>query len=201
MKKPALPGTPTRRALILCAIALAVALPAYRLTKVLANLGISEGYAPQQPIAFSHALHAGTYSIPCLYCHFGAETSRHAGIPPTSLCMGCHNRIEAPSAEFQKLVEAAAQERPIEWVKVHRLPDFVYFNHSQHVSRGVQCEACHGAVEEMERLRQASSLSMGWCLDCHRSQGITEFADRRRFVETGHSQETFGGMDCSKCHY
>src|SRR6266581_989105 len=132
------------------------------------RLGVQKGYAPEQPIAFPHKVHAGDYGIPCLYCHYGARTSRHAGIPSASVCMNCHSMLEKQTVEIEKLKEAVQMGRPIAWVKVHNLPDFVYFNHSQHVLNGVQCQRCHGPVETMERVEQVSPLTMGWCLDCHR---------------------------------
>src|SRR5262249_46069964 len=134
----------------------------------LSRVGIHQGYAPKQPIAFPHKVHAGDNQIPCLYCHSAARTSRHAGIPPASVCMNCHSILEKQTAEIEKLLEVIQQQRPIRWVKVHQLPEFVYFNHSQHVLSGVECRQCHGAVEAMDRVKQVSPLSMGWCLDCHR---------------------------------
>ena len=134
----------------------------------LSRVGINQGYSPIQPIAFSHKLHAGDNKIPCLYCHYAARTSRHAGIPPASVCMNCHNLVEKQTAEIEKLKESVQEQRPIRWIKVHNLPDFVYFNHSQHVLSGVACQRCHGSVERMERIEQVAPLNMGWCLQCHR---------------------------------
>ncbi len=126
------------------------------------------GYAPRQPIAFSHRLHAGTMKIPCLYCHTGAEVSAHATVPATSTCLNCHRAVKTDSPEIQKLARSERENRPIEWVRVHRLPDFAYFNHSRHIQARVACQSCHGPVEEMERVTQVKTLTMGWCLDCHR---------------------------------
>lgn len=169
------------------------------LVDALMRVGVTAGYTPQQPIAFSHALHAGTNRIPCLYCHFAAERSRHAGIPAASLCMNCHTRLRVATAELAKLKEAVAQDRPIAWVRVHNLPDFVAFNHSQHVAvAGLACQRCHGAVETMERLRQEAPLSMGWCINCHRSEGVVPPAERTAAVPEGRAT---GGLDCSHCHY
>jgi hypothetical protein len=163
----------------------------------LQRVGLARGYAPEQPIAFSHTLHAGDYEIPCLYCHFGAETSRHAGIPPSSVCMNCHAELKLRTVELAKLREAVAQDRPIAWVKVHNLPDFVFFDHSQHVRvAGLDCRLCHGPVETMERLSQEAPLTMGWCLECHRERGMAEPAAGG---ET--ARPAAGGTDCSKCHY
>jgi hypothetical protein len=127
-----------------------------------------QGYMPVQPIAFSHATHAGHYELDCQYCHTGAETSRHAGIPASSVCMNCHTHVKTDSPEIQKLVQAVKANQPIEWVKVHRLPDYAWFSHANHVTAGVKCQQCHGPVQEMVRVEQVESMTMGWCLDCHR---------------------------------
>lgn len=162
------------------------------------GLGVNQGYEPEQPVAFSHKIHAGDNGIACLYCHFGAETSRHAGIPPTALCLNCHTKIKADSPEIRKIREALEQNKPIEWLKVHELPDFAYFNHSRHVTAGVACQSCHGPVETMGRMRQFESLSMGWCIQCHRQQGVQ--------VPPGHGaaksqKQVESLLDCAKCHY
>jgi hypothetical protein len=187
---------------------------------------VHQGYAPEQPVAFSHKLHAGENQIACLYCHFGATTSRHAGIPPAGVCMNCHGLLQRETAEIAKLKEAVAQNRPIEWIKVHNLPDFVYFNHSQHVLGAVACQECHGPVESMVRVRQDKPLTMGWCLDCHRRSGVTpsdthsvashgtelEWPVSPReavaFADTAHArpealqpERPRPGLDCGKCHY
>ena len=164
----------------------------------LQRVGVAQGYAPVQPIAFSHALHAGEYQIPCLYCHYGAEKSRHAGIPALSVCMNCHAQLKAQTIEIAKLKEAVAQKRPIAWVKVHNLPDFVYFNHARHVVvGGLDCTTCHGPVKTMERLRQHASLTMGWCLDCHREKATAELAELSGAAAAART----GSSDCAKCHY
>jgi hypothetical protein len=171
----------------------------------LSRVGVSQGYAPEQPIDFSHALHAGSgpeqFQIPCLYCHFGAERSRHAGIPPASVCMNCHREIAKPSIELERLKLAVAQDRPIEWKLIHKLPDFAFFSHRQHVGGGVACQDCHGPVETMERVHQESPLTMGWCIDCHRQRGITEFSPRAQTAAAAVQETAVGGLDCSKCHY
>jgi hypothetical protein len=154
----------------------------------LAHVGVHQGYAPTQPIAFSHKLHAGDAHVPCLYCHFGARTSRHAGIPPSGVCMNCHALLQKQSEDIEKLKELVAERRPIAWVKVHNLPDFVYFNHSQHLLGGIECQSCHGHVERMTRVEQQSPLTMGWCLDCHRSR-------------SGDPNAPAANLDCGKCHY
>ena len=186
--------------------------------------GNNQGYAPEQPIAYSHRLHAGELQIPCLYCHFGAERSRHAGIPPANVCMNCHQSVttsfaakreEAKVAEeegrkpqrlvsddLQRLYDALAldenlerdparEPEPISWVRVHHLQDFVYFDHRVHEAAGVVCQECHGRVEAMERMRQESDLSMGWCVNCHRKVNVEGVAGRR--VEAS--------IDCSACHF
>lgn len=164
------------------------------------RVGVFQGYAPEQPIHFPHKLHAGKYEIPCLYCHFAAERSRHAGIPPLNVCMNCHGELKKQTPEIEKLKEAVALDRPVHWIKVHNLPDFVYFNHSQHVTVGIECQECHGRVETMEVVRQEKPLTMGWCIDCHRQHGITEFSEPGSAHPKG-AEARIGGMDCGKCHY
>ena len=160
------------------------------------RVGSSQGYAPAQPIAFSHRLHAGENRIPCQYCHFAAERSRHAGIPPLAVCMGCHSRLQVESAEVQKLTEAVAQGRAVSWVKVHNLPDFVAFHHGRHLLGGLRCQTCHGPVETMDRVRQVESLGMGWCIGCHRERARAV----ARAVPANHVFET-PSTDCARCHY
>jgi nitrate reductase gamma subunit len=172
----------------------------------LRRVGSSQGYAPAQPIAFSHRLHAGVNQIPCLYCHFAAERSRHAGIPALNVCMNCHAQIRLASAELQKLKEAVAQNRPVRWIKIHNLPDFVYFNHSQHVTVAkLACQRCHGPVETMERVAQQAPLTMGWCIGCHRSAGVVPPGQSRfgpaATIAHRPAGRGMGGQDCSKCHY
>ena len=127
-----------------------------------------QGYMPEQPIAFSHAVHAGHYEIDCQYCHVGAERSRHAGVPASSVCMNCHTRVKTESPEIQKVAAAVQAGKPIEWVRVHRLPDHAFFSHANHVTAGLKCQTCHGPVEQMVRVEQVEPMTMGWCLDCHR---------------------------------
>ncbi len=143
-----------------------------------------KGYAPLQPIAFSHQLHAGELKMDCAYCHFNAERGKHAGVPPMSVCLGCHGPdkggVQAKSPEIAKLLSIADKGSytgedgvvheggVVHWNRVHKLPDHVYFSHQWHVKAGVACQTCHGAVEEMAVVRQHATLSMGWCLDCHR---------------------------------
>ena len=164
--------------------------------RALTRVGIQQGYRPAQPIAFSHRLHAGENKVPCLYCHFAATRSRHAGIPPASVCMNCHSLLDTHTTETAKLTEALAQRRPIQWIKVHNLPDFVFFDHSQHVSAGaVACAECHGPVETMDRVRQQAPLTMGWCLDCHRQRAAVAAASS----PSAHALSN--GTDCGKCHH
>lgn len=132
------------------------------------NVGSQQGYEPAQPIEFSHALHAGEFRVDCQYCHTGAERSRHAGVPALSTCMNCHTQVKKDAPAIQKLAAAAAGREPLAWVRVHRFPDFAYFSHASHVTSGkLACQACHGPVETMVRLRQDQSMNMGWCLTCH----------------------------------
>lgn len=168
----------------------------------LSRIGIQQGYSPAQPIAFPHKVHAGDNQIPCLYCHSAARTSRHAGIPPASVCMNCHSILEKQTVEIEKLKEAVDLNRPIRWVKVHNLPDFVYFNHSQHVQSGVTCQNCHGAVEKMDRIEQVSPLTMGWCLRCHREHAKMPVNDfERAALSLKQKQKPTAGLDCASCHY
>ena len=168
----------------------------------LSRVGINQGYKPFQPIAFSHRLHAGDNKIPCLYCHYAARTSRHAGIPPASVCMNCHAILEKQTVEIEKLKESVQQQRPIRWVKVHNLPDFVYFNHSQHVLSGVACQRCHGPVERMDRVEQFAPLTMGWCLECHREHANLPTGDfQRAMLSLSQKPNPSAGLDCVSCHY
>ncbi len=127
------------------------------------------GYQPQQPIPYSHALHAGQMGMDCRYCHNTVDVAAFAAVPPTQTCMNCHARVRVKSPKLELLQESAKTGKPIEWVKVHDLPDYVSFNHSAHVTRGVGCVSCHGRVDQMEEVYQKEMLSMGWCLNCHRN--------------------------------
>lgn len=127
------------------------------------------GYMPKQPIPYSHALHAGQLGLDCRYCHNTVEKTGHAAIPPTATCMNCHKSIRSDSPKLLPLRESAATNQPIEWVKVHDLPDYAFFNHSAHVTRGVGCVSCHGRIDQMEEVHQEKPLSMSWCLTCHRA--------------------------------
>ena len=128
----------------------------------------ARGYAPEQPIAYSHQLHAGTLSIPCLYCHWAARKSRHAGVPSLETCMGCHQVTKTDSPEIQQLAALYESGEPIRWRRVHALPDHTFFDHRPHVNAGVECQTCHGEVQTMEVLEQRMSMRMSNCLECHR---------------------------------
>ncbi len=168
----------------------------------LSRLGIHQGYAPVQPIAFSHRLHAGENQVPCLYCHAGARLSRHAGIPAASVCMNCHAILEKRTTELEKLREAVQLHRPIAWVRVHALPEHVHFDHSRHVRSGVACQRCHGPVETMDRVRQEAPLTMGWCLECHRARaGIPAGGLRRAAQQLQRGGPAVAGLDCGSCHH
>ncbi len=175
------------------------------------SIGIQQGYAPKQPIAYSHKLHAGQYKIDCNYCHTGVNKGKSAHIPSANVCMNCHGVIKKESPEIQKIYAAIEQNRPIEWVRVHNLPDLAYFNHAQHVNVGnVQCATCHGEIEKMEVVEQRSSLTMGWCIDCHRKTDVNTkgnaYYDKLVALHAKESHEplkvaNIGGLECSKCHY
>jgi hypothetical protein len=140
---------------------------------VLAYLGLSPqtievGYAPEQPVPYSHALHVGQLGMDCRYCHTSVEKAAHANVPPTQTCMNCHSMIHTQSEKLIPVRESYATGMPVEWVKVHDLPDYAYFNHSAHVTRGIGCVSCHGRIDTMEVVYKAEPLSMGWCLECHR---------------------------------
>ncbi len=126
------------------------------------------GYRPEQPIPYSHKLHAGELGIDCRYCHNTVEKAAHAAIPPTSTCLNCHDLVKTDSPRLALLREADANKMPVPWVRVHQLPDYAYFNHSPHVAAGVGCASCHGRVDQMTVVEMDKPLSMGWCLDCHR---------------------------------
>lgn len=156
------------------------------------GVGFREGYSPVQPVNFSHKIHAGDNKMQCLYCHFAADKGRHAGIPPTGLCMNCHSKVKSTAPEILKIKDAVKTGKNINWVRVHNLPDFAYFNHSQHVRVGkVNCQSCHGAVETMPRLTQLKPMNMGWCIDCHRQREIAPPVDHKKST----------GGDCARCHY
>ncbi|RNC88495.1 MAG: cytochrome C [Winogradskyella sp.] len=203
----------------------------------LMQVGVDQGYEPVQPIHYSHRIHAGDNKIDCKYCHSSARVSKHSGIPSLNVCMNCHKSIGevAPetlaegkeygvdyNAEIQKLYKAVGWDEatqkytgetsPVKWIRIHNLPDFAYFNHSQHVSvAGIECQTCHGPVEEMEIMYQYSPLTMGWCINCHRETNV-KVKDNEYYTKIheqlskkyGVEQLTaaqMGGLECGKCHY
>jgi len=179
------------------------------------NIGVQQGYAPKQPIAYSHKVHAGDYQIDCNYCHTGVTKSKNANIPSPNICLNCHSSITEGSTtgtkEIDKIFAAVENNEPIEWVRVHNLPDLAYFNHAQHVAVGkLECQTCHGPIEEMEVVRQYSNLTMGWCIDCHRDTELNTkgngYYDRLVELHEQESNKPFtvednGGLECAKCHY
>lgn len=175
------------------------------------GIGIQQGYEPKQPIAFSHKLHAGEHQIDCNYCHSTVYESKSASIPSANICMNCHSQIKTESPEIQKIYRAIERNKPIEWVRIHNLPDLAYFNHSQHTQvGGIECQTCHGPIQEMDVVYQYSPLTMGWCIDCHRETPLnTEgnaYYDKLVELHDESSKGAFtvssnGGTECSKCHY
>jgi hypothetical protein len=174
------------------------------------------GYAPKQPVPYSHALHAGELGIDCRYCHQTVEKAATAAIPSTETCMNCHQRIHARSPKLEPIRASAASGLPVEWTKVHDLPDYAYFNHSMHVDHGVGCESCHGRIDKMDVVAQHEPLSMGWCLDCHRApeqflRPVDEVTNMGYAPPGGQTQLVAGlelrrendinpPTDCSTCH-
>ncbi len=195
----------------------------------LMGIGVTERYEPKQPIAFSHKLHAGDNKIDCNYCHYGARKSAVSNVPSANVCMNCHMNIqEGPTTGTEEIAKIYAavgfdpaemkyiedyEQKPIKWVRIHDLPDLSYFNHSQHVTAGgVACQTCHGPVEEMEEVYQFSSLTMGWCVNCHRETEVdvksneyyTEMHEqlKEKFgADAKITVEMIGGLECGKCHY
>jgi mono/diheme cytochrome c family protein len=190
--------------------------------KGLISGGIEQNYAPIQPIPFSHKLHAGSLKIDCGYCHTGVYRGKQANIPGVNICMNCHSQVkEGPSGvkgtnAIATLREHYQKNRPIQWVRVHNLPDLAYFNHSQHtVAGGLECKQCHGNIDSMEVVKQFSNLTMGWCINCHRETSVNgkdnAYYDRllkahddkvAAGLRKGEMKvEHIGGLECSKCHY
>jgi len=172
------------------------------------------GYAPEQPVPYSHALHAGDLDIDCRYCHTSVETTAKANIPPTTTCMNCHATIKTQSEKLAMVRQSAETGEPIRWVRVHDLPDFVYFNHAGHVQSGVGCVSCHGRVDRMEVVEQVEALTMSWCLDCHRDPDARlrpeEFVTDMVWTAEGDPAEVGAALraahdispstDCTTCH-
>ena len=193
----------------------------------ISTIGVAQNYQPEQPIAFSHKIHAGENGIDCNYCHHTARSSKHAGIPSVNVCMNCHTYINEGTItgkeEINKIYAAIGfdpntrtyipnyEQKPIEWVRIHNLPDLAYFDHSQHVNvAGVECQTCHGPIEEMDEVYQYSKLTMGWCINCHRETEVdTEnpyYHDlHNEWIDKYHGEDItvdmIGGMECAKCHY
>ncbi len=202
----------------------------------LMQIGIDQGYAPIQPIHYSHKIHAGANQIECKYCHSSARVSKHSGIPSLNVCMNCHEYIAEYNGEedlengytrdfytneIKKLYSAVGWDeenqvytgntKPVKWVRIHNLPDFVYFNHAQHAQVAkIECQTCHGPVEEMEIMYQYSPLTMGWCIDCHRESNVDKDNEYYQKVHEELSKKygvekltvaQLGGIECAKCHY
>jgi mono/diheme cytochrome c family protein len=202
----------------------------------LMQVGIDQGYAPIQPIHYSHKIHAGANQIECKYCHSSARVSKHSGIPSLNVCMNCHEYIAEYNGEedlengytrdfytneIKKLYSAVGWDeenqvytgntKPVKWIRIHNLPDFVYFNHAQHAQVAkIECQTCHGPVEEMEIMYQYSPLTMGWCIDCHRESNVDKDNEYYQKVHEELSKKygvekltvaQLGGIECAKCHY
>lgn len=195
----------------------------------LSVVGISQNYQPEQPIKFSHAIHAGTNQIDCNYCHYGARKGKHSNIPSAGVCMNCHMQIqEGPkygTEEIAKIYDAVGwdpetytyiedyETKPVKWVRIHNLPDLAYFNHAQHVTAGqIECQTCHGPIQEMEEVYQYSPLTMGWCINCHRETEVQVetndyYAEMHESLKEKYGEdanitvEMIGGLECGKCHY
>ena len=223
--------------LVFCSVVFFLLSSAYFAYGWLMQVGIDQGYMPIQPIHYSHKIHSGDNQIDCQYCHSSARVSKHSGIPSLNVCMNCHENIaeyngeedlekgytkEFYTNEIKKLYKAVGWDEnrriytgdvePVKWVRIHNLPDFVYFNHSQHVNvAGIECQTCHGPVEEMEIAYQHSSLTMGWCINCHRESNVNvkdneyytkihEELSKKYGVEKLTIAQ-MGGLECGKCHY
>ena len=223
--------------LIFVSVILLLLSSAYFAYGYMMQIGVDQGYMPIQPIHYSHKIHAGENQIECQYCHSSARISKHSGIPSLNVCMNCHENIadyngeedlekgytkDFYTNEIKKLYKAVGWDEetqsytgdtePVKWVRIHNWPDFVYFNHAQHVSvAGIDCQKCHGPVEEMEILYQYSPLTMGWCINCHRDSNIKvkdneyytkiheELSKKYGVEELSIAQ--MGGLECGKCHY
>lgn len=223
--------------LILVTAILFLLMSAYFAYGYLMQVGVDQDYEPIQPIHYSHRIHAGDNAIDCKYCHSAARVGKHSNIPSLNVCMNCHKNIGevAPETlaegneygvdynnEIQKLYDAVGWDKstqkytgkttPVKWVRIHNLPDFVYFNHSQHVTvAGVECQKCHGPVEEMEIMKQHSPLTMGWCVNCHRETNVkvedNEYYKKvheelsKKYGVSNLTAAQMGGLECGKCHY
>ncbi|MFD0963654.1 cytochrome c3 family protein [Pseudofulvibacter geojedonensis] len=233
-KKPIWKAFVENQFLVLVSVIVFMLFAAYHAYGYFMQVGVDQGYQPVQPIHFSHKIHAGDNKIDCKYCHSSARVSKTSGIPALNVCMNCHKNISevAPSTataehtkefydkQIQKLYNAvgwdgqkySGEQKPVKWVRVHNLPDFAYFNHSQHVTvAGVECQTCHGPVEEMEILEQFAPLTMGWCVNCHKEtevdvKGNEYYAKIHKELSEKYGVEKLtaaqmGGLECGKCHY
>ena len=173
----ALPG-------FICIAAFATMLSAY------SGASSSQGWGPEQPVRFPHTVHAGTLKMNCLYCHYTANKSPDPGLPAVGTCMGCHSVVagttDAGKAEIKKLTAFYNAKQPVPWIRIHKLPEYVHFPHMRHVNAGVQCQTCHGQIQNMQQVYQANTLNMGWCVNCHIGQSNPPLRAR---------------YDCSTCHY
>ncbi len=222
--------------LVLVSVIFLLLVGAYLVYGFLMQVGVDQEYAPIQPIHYSHKIHAGDNEINCKYCHSAARVSKNAGIPSLNVCMNCHKNISEVAEstatpeyskafydeQIQKLYTAVGWDKttqsytgktqPVKWVRIHNLPDFVYFNHSQHVTvAGIECQTCHGPVEEYEIQKQFAPLTMGWCIDCHRKTDVK--MEGNEYYTKIHEQLSkkygvdkltaaqMGGLECGKCHY
>lgn len=236
------PTTPIWRAfaknqfLVLVAAIILLLSSAYFVYGFLMQIGVDQDYAPIQPIHYSHRIHAGSNGIDCKYCHSAARVSKNAGIPSLNVCMNCHKNIAEVAdttatpeyskafydGEIQKLYKAVGWDKatqsytgktqPVKWVRIHNLPDFVYFNHSQHVTvAGIECQTCHGPVQTYEIQKQFAPLTMGWCIDCHRKTDVkmegndyyTKIHEElsKKYGVSKLTAAQMGGLECGKCHY
>lgn len=232
-RKPIWKAFAENQFLVLVSVILFMLFAAYHAYGYLSQVGVDQGYQPVQPIHFSHKIHAGDNGIDCKYCHSSARVSKTSGIPALNVCMNCHKNIadyngettaeynkEFYDKQIQKLYDAVGwdgqkytgETKPVKWVRVHNLPDFAYFNHSQHVSvAGVECQTCHGPVEEMEILEQYAPLTMGWCVNCHRETNVkvegNEYYAKiheelsKKYGVDKLTAAQMGGLECGKCHY
>lgn len=223
--------------LVFCSVVFFLLSSAYFAYGWMMQIGIDQGYMPVQPIHYSHKIHSGANQIDCQYCHSSARKSKHSGIPSLNVCMNCHENIAEYNGEedlekgytkdfytneIKKLYKAVGwdeqsrtytgETEPVKWVRIHNLPDFVYFNHSQHVNvAGIDCKECHGPIEEMEIVYQHSSLTMGWCINCHRESDIkvkdNEYYTKihkelsKKYGVEKLTAAQMGGLECGKCHY
>ncbi|MEC7876439.1 MAG: c-type cytochrome [Bacteroidota bacterium] len=223
--------------LVFCSVVFFLLSSAYFAYGWMMQIGIDQGYMPVQPIHYSHKIHSGANQIDCQYCHSSVRSSKHSGIPSLNVCMNCHENIAEYNGEedlekgytkdfytneIKKLYKAVGwdeqsrtytgETEPVKWVRIHNLPDFVYFNHSQHVNvAGIDCQECHGPIEEMEIVYQHSSLTMGWCISCHRESDVkvknNEYYTKiheelsKKYGVEKLTVAQMGGLECGKCHY